>query len=126
MTVTIGHRTRERRGSILLLVLFLMAVTAPMICLLLDAHATHTRCVHNDIQARTALYLAEAGVQRAVGELVADPDWRAGFAGLEYPAGSGHRFTVTLVDDDDEVKITSTVLTADGYTRTVVATVAGF
>ena len=76
--MTIGHRTRERRGSILLLVLFLMAVTAPMICLLLDAHATHTRCVHNDIQARTALYLAEAGVQRAVGELVADPDWRAG------------------------------------------------
>ena len=119
--------TPMRRGSALLLVLFLMAVTAPLLVMLLDAQATHTRCVHNDISLRTALYVAEAGVQRAMAELLATPGWRDGFTDQESSPGSGHTYTVTLSDTPEaDIEIVSTSRTSDGYTKTATVVVEGF
>jgi len=115
-----------RRGSAFLLILFLMAVTTPLIVLLCNAHSTHVRCVHNHVSGRTALYVAEAGVHRAIAELLADGAWRTGFTDEAFPDGLGHTFTVTLADVDGRIEIASTSTTADGYAKTVTALVNGF
>lgn len=124
----LNPETRDRRrAAALLLVLFLMAFSAPVVCLLLDAHASHLRCVHNDIQTTTALYVAQAGVHDAIAELLLDGSWRTGFTDKPTPDGLGHSYTVTLADgDNDEITITSTGRTAQSFTRTVTATVRGF
>lgn len=116
----------RRRGSTLLLVLFLMAITAPLLCMMLDTHTTHVRCVHNDIEIRTALYVAQAGVEDAMSELLADSKWKAGFTNKEFPVGLGHTYTVTLANDGKDIRLTSTGRTAAGFTKSVTATLSGF
>ncbi|MFW6161421.1 MAG: hypothetical protein ACODAJ_01550 [Planctomycetota bacterium] len=116
-----------RRAAALLLVLFIMAFSAPVVCLLLDAHTDHIRCTHNDIQATTALYVAQAGVHDAMAQLLADGAWRAGFSEKATADGLGHSYTVTLADGaNGEIVITSTGTTVEGFHRTVTATVRGF
>ena len=118
---------RRRRASALLLVLFLMAITVPLLCLMLETHATHVRCVHNSQELAAALYVAQAGVHDAMSELLVDPAWRTGFTSKEFPAGLGHTYTVTLADGDPgEITITSTGTVAQGFSKTVTATVRGF
>lgn len=119
--------TPRRRAAALLLVLFLMAFSAPIICLLLDAHAGQLRCVRNHIEATTALYAAQAGVHDAAAELLSNGAWRTGFTAKPTPSGLGHTYTVTLADGSaGEVIITSTGTTAQGFTKTITATVQGF
>ena len=104
-----------------------MAFTTPVVIMMLDGHTTHTRCVHNHIQGMTALYIAQAGVHDAINELLQDPTWRTGFANKTFPAGLGHKYTVSVADGDPgEIVITSTGQTAEGFTKTVTATVTGF
>jgi len=123
-----NRRTRrQRRAAALLIVLFLMAITAPILCMMLDTHTTHIRCTHNDIEMKTALYIAQAGVHDAMAQLLADSAWRAGFTNKAFPAGLGHTYTVTLANAaNNQIIITSTARTAQGHTKTVVATVTGF
>lgn len=123
-------RSCRRRGSALLLVLFLMAVTTPLICLLLEVQVDRIRCAHNHIEAQTALYSAHSGVHDSMAELLDNSAWRAGFTNKEFPAGSGNTYTVTLgetiLGGETVVIITSTGTTANGATKTVEATVSGF
>jgi len=117
----------RRRASALLMVIFLVALTTPLVCLLLDAHASHIRCTHNHIEGMTALYVAQAGVHDAMNELLQDGSWRTGFTGKAFPADLGHSYTVTVADGDSgTIVITSTGQTASGFTKTVTATVGGF
>ncbi len=119
-----GRQQRER-ASALLLVLFLMAFTAPLICMMLDVSTTYTRCTNNYIQQVTALYVAEAGVHDAMNELLLDASWRDGFADKEFPSGLGHTYTVVVEDiDGTTVRVTSTAQTAAGYGKTVICTAA--
>ena len=120
-------RPHNRRGSVLVLALFLMAFTAPLVCLALDAHTTYLRCVHNDIEIRTAAYVAGAGVHDAIGELLRDPSWRAGFSDQSFPPGLGHTYSVTVEDvGEGQIHVTSASRTAAGFTRTVTATLSGY
>ena len=117
----------KRRGAVLLLVLFLMAMTAPIVGLLLDAHTTHIRATHNHIGGMTALYVAEAGVQDALAELHADPTWRDGFTDKTFASGIAHSYTVTVENiGGGDIRVTSTGQTAGGYTKTIIASLAGF
>jgi len=121
------QKHHPRRASALLLILFLMALTTPLLCLLFDTHTTHVRCVHNDIELRTALYVAEAGVEDAMSELLLDPAWRKGFTDKEFPVGLGHTYTVTLADaEENQILVTSTAQTASGHTKTITALLWGF
>ena len=122
------HRARrQRRAAVLLVVLLLVGITATLLCLLLDTHTIQIRCIHNQVGAARAQYLAEAGVQDAMSELLLEPSWRTGFTDKEFPLGSGHTYTVTLDDGSgSEIVITSTATTSQGFTKSVVATVAGF
>ncbi len=114
------RRLLTRRASALLIVLFLVAVTAPLVCMLLETHTSAIRCTHNSIEGTTALYIAEAGVQDAVAELLADPSWRTGFTDKEFPQGLGHTYTVTLEDDGQgALTVVSIARTAKGHSRNV-------
>ena len=120
-------RQRNRRASVLLLILLVVAVSVPLALMLLDTHATQIRCVHNYIENMTAIYVAGAGVQRAMCDLVTDPNWRVGYTNWEFPAGLGHTYTVTLQDiSEEDILVISTGRTAAGYTKTVYAKVTGF
>jgi len=104
-----------------------MAITAPIVGLVLDAHTTHIRATHNHIEGTSALYVAEAGVQDALAELLADPTWRDGFTDKTFVSGIAHSYTVTLEDiGGGNIRVTSTGQTAGGYTKTVIATLGGF
>jgi len=115
------------RGAVLLLLLFLMAVSVPLVCVLLEAQTTQVRVTHNVVGDVTALYVAEAGVHDAISQLLLSGTWRTGFTNKEFPTGLGHTYTVTLVDDPPgKITIASTSKTADGYSKTVTAVLGGF
>lgn len=120
------YRSHRRRGAALLIALFIMALTAPLVAMMLDSHTTQIRCVHNHIEGNAALYVAEAGVQDAIAELLADPSWRTGFANKPFPTDLGHTYTVAVTDDGGEVVVTSTATTTGGYTKTVTVRLSGF
>jgi len=123
----IVRRRRTCSASALLVVIFLVALTTPLVCLLLDAHSSHIRCTQNHIEGMTALYVAQAGVHDAMNELLQDGGWRSGFTDKTFPADLGHSYTVTVADGDGgTVAITSTGQTESGYSKTVTATVVGF
>ena len=116
-----------KRGAVLLLLLFLMAVSVPLVCVLLEAQTTQVRVTHNVVGDVTALYVAEAGVHDAISQLLLSGTWRTGFTSKEFPTGLGHTYTVTLVDDPPgKITIASTSKTADGYSKTVTAVLGGF
>ena len=117
---------RSRRGAVLLLVLFLMVITAPIILMMLDNHTTQTRCLHNHIQGTAALYVAEAGIQDAMAELIRTPTWRDGFADKEFPAGSSHTYTVAVSVAGTDLVLESKGTTAAGFTKTVTVRLSGF
>jgi type II secretory pathway component PulK len=121
------RRRRQRRAAVLLVVLLLVAITTPLLCMLLDAHTTQIRCIHNQVEAARVQYLAEAGVQDAMGELLLDSSWRTGFTNKEFPAGSGHTYTVTVDDGGSGLlTVTSVGRTAGGAEKTVTAQLVGF
>jgi Tfp pilus assembly protein PilX len=120
------RRHNRRQASVLLLVLFLMAITAPLTCLLLEAQATHIRCTHNHIGSMTALYVAEAGLADATAEILRRPTWRTGFTDKQLVADLGHTYTVTVANDGGDIVISSTGRTAGGFTKTVVVRLEGF
>ena len=104
---------RRRRGSALLLVIFIMAVTTPLLCLMLNTQSSHIRATHNQIEGMRALYVAQAGVHDAISELVRDNAWRAGSTDKVFPADLGHSYTVTVTDGDEgTIVITSAGQTA--------------
>lgn len=121
------RRPGRRRASALLLVLFVMAITTPLVCLMLEAHTSQIRCTHNHIEHMTALYVAEAGVHDAMAELLSDSSWRTGFTSKGFPSDLAHSYTVTLADGTPgQIIVTSTGQTASGYSKTVTAIVTGF
>jgi len=120
------RRRCKRRASVLLLVLFLMAITAPLVCLLLEAQATHIRCIHNHIEGMTALYVAEAGVADATAEVLRNPAWRTGFTNKRLVPDLDHTYTVTVARQGADIVISSTGHTDGGFTKTVVVRLSGF
>ena len=118
---------RAQRGSIMLLVIFIMAMTTPLFCLMLETHTNAIRGTHNWIEGSTALYVAEAGVHDAIGELLLDPTWRDGFTDKAFPTDLRHTYTVTAVDGSQgEIILTSTGRTTSGYAKTITVTLTGF
>ena len=120
------RRTRHARdrGSALLLAIFIMAISAPLVCLMLECHTVDIRCVHNHIENMRALYLAQAGIEHAFSELMADPNWSAGFDQVACPPDTQHTYSVTLVDDGSGKRtLTSVGTTKSGHTKTVVVAI---
>jgi len=121
-----GTRYRRKRGAALLVCIFVMLIVSSLVVFALDMDATEMAITRNTLDLSRALYLADAGVQHALGMVRADRSWRAGFAlpGVEFPPGSGAHYVVTVTDGPSgEVIVTSTGDTC-GLSRTIRATIA--
>lgn len=114
------------RGAALLVCIFVMLMISSLVVFALDIQTTEMALARNTLDLSKALYLADGGLQHALGMLRADRTWRTGFPspGVEYPAGSGNFYVVTVVDGGGgEVIVTSTG-SSSGLSKTVRATIA--
>ncbi len=121
-----ASRDRRARGVALLVCIFVMLIVSSLVVFALNMDATEMAITRNTLDLSRALYLADAGVQHALGMVRADRSWRAGFGspGVEFPPGSGAYYVVTVTDGPGgEVIVTSTGDTG-GLSKTVRATIA--
>ena len=114
------------RGAALLVCIFVMLFVSALVVTALNVETTEMAMTRNTLGLSRALYLADAGVQHALGMFRADRFWRTGFPspGVEFPPGSGAYYVVTVADGGDgEIIVTSTGTVA-GLSKTIRATIA--
>jgi type II secretory pathway component PulK len=102
-----GNRTR---GSVLLMVVFVVALLAATVMGMLEINAEEIQVMQNEIWAAEALATAEAGVEDALMALRLDSNWNTGYSSKAFNGGT---YTVTV---DSHKTIKSTGTTARGYT----------
>ena len=66
-------KTREEKGSVLVLTLFILMVLASFLVILLSLGTTESLISANFLRGNQATYLAEAGFERAMAQMVASP-----------------------------------------------------
>lgn len=88
--------TKEQRGAALVVALIVMAVLALLTITSLDMLTINVQIAGNHENELKASYIADAGVEDAIDRLRDDPNWDAGLTDVEFPAGSGDTYTVTI------------------------------
>ena len=109
---TIHHRSEC--GSVLLVVVLLVALLAAVVMGHLQINTEEIQLVQNHVGGAEAIALAEAGLNDALAQLRRDPAWRAGYADKPFGGGS---YTVVV----DGSTVTTTALTARGFVAKVQA-----
>jgi len=102
------------KGSVLLLAIFVIALLGALAIGMLQMNTEEIQIVRNQICAAEALATAEAGLNDAFSQLRTDSSWNAGFVDKAFNGGS---YTV----DVNNLKITSTGTTSDGFVGRVEA-----
>jgi hypothetical protein len=110
--------TRSESGSVLLVVVLLVALLAAVVMGHLQVNTEEIQLVQNHIGGAEAMAMAEAGLNDALAQLRRDPGWRAGYADKPFGGGS---YTVTV----DGSTVTATALTARGFVAKVQAEITG-
>lgn len=105
---------RSESGSVLLVVVLLVALLAAVVMGHLQVNTEEIQLVHNHVGGAEALALAEAGLNDALAQLRRDPDWRAGYTDKPFSGGS---YSVVV----DGSTVTATALTARGFAAKVQA-----
>jgi hypothetical protein len=100
-------KTRNSRGSALLVALALMLLVAFVAIISVEEASTDIELSYNQIHEEQAFYVAESGAIRAFALLNTDSSWRDGFT--DEPFGEGV-FTVALRDSSDEAGLDDTVI----------------
>jgi type II secretory pathway component PulK len=95
-------------GSVLLVVVVLVALLAATVMGHLQVNAEEIQLMRNHLYGAQAMALAEAGLNDALSQLRADSSWRDGFADKSLGDGS---YTVSV----DGSTITSTATTSHGF-----------
>ena len=111
-------RITNRTGSVLLVTLFLIAFSSLLVGGLLHALTSDLQIVRNHATSTKALFVADAGIEDAIAALRANRAWDAGFTQKELPAGSGHHYTVRVVNNAPTAVITSTGVVS-GFERRI-------
>lgn len=104
-------------GSVLLVVVVLVALLAATVVGHLQVNAEELQLMQNQVRGAEALAMAEAGLNDALARLRIDPGWDAGFAGKAFSGGS---YTVAV----DGSTITSVATTSHGFEARIEAKVA--
>lgn len=73
--MTLGSRVGRRDGAVLVVVLICLAVAAVIIVLVVKQAGEERRTIRTSHQGVQALWLAEAGIERAAAQLVADSEY---------------------------------------------------
>jgi len=97
------------RGAALVIALIVMSMLSLLTVSSLEMLTINIQIGNNHVHDLQALYIADAGVEDAIDRLRDDPSWDAGLSDVEFPAGSGNTYAVTI--DNTEyplVVITST------------------
>ncbi len=117
--------TFRYRGAALIVCIFAMVIVSSMVVLALDVATTEMSITRNTMDLSKALYVADAGVQHALAMLRADRTWRDGFPspGVEFPAGSGSGYIVTVADGAGGEVIVTATGTAGSLSKTIRATI---
>ncbi len=105
--LAIIHPRREA-GSVLLVVVVLVALLAAVVMGHLQINTEEIQLVQNYTGGAEALALAEAGLNDALARLRQDPSWTDGFRDKSFEAGS---YTVVVAGST----VTSTAVTARGF-----------
>ncbi len=111
-------RTRPESGSVLLVVVLLVALLAAVVMGHLQVNTEEIQLVRNHVGGAEAIATAEAGVNDALAQLRQDPGWRAGYTNKPFGGGS---YTVVV----DGSTVTATALTARGFVAKVQAEITG-
>ncbi len=108
---------RRQAGSVLLLVVFLVALLAATVMGHLQVNAEELQLMQNHIGAVEALAPAEAGLNDALAQLRQDATWSPGFTGKPFHGGS---YSVVVRASTVE----ATGITSRGFVARVQADVA--
>jgi hypothetical protein len=108
---------RHRAGSVLLLVVFLVALLAATVMGHLQVNAEELQLLQNHLGAVEALAIAEAGLNDALAQLRQNAAWNGGFAGKPFHGGS---YFVVVRDSTVE----ATGVSSRGFVARVQANVA--
>src|SRR4030042_2029352 len=75
-------------GAVLVMIVFVIAVTSAIVIGILEINTEEIQLMQNHVYAAKALATAEAGLNDALAQLLADADWDAGFADKPFDGGS--------------------------------------
>ena len=111
-----ASRHPSETGSVLLVVVLLVALLAAVVMGHLQINTEEIQLVQNQTGGAEALALAEAGLNDALARLRQDPGWQTGFTEKPFASGS---YTVAV----DNSTVTSTAVTARGFVARIQADV---
>jgi len=107
---------RGQAGSVLLVVVFVVALTSVLVMGMLEANTEEIQLMQNHVYGAQAQAVAEAGLNDALAEIRADSTWDTGFASKPFNGGS---YSVVV----DDSTLTSTGVTARGFLAKIEADV---
>lgn len=102
---------KSRRGAVLLMTVFIIALGAALIIGFLQISTTDLQIARNTQYSTRALYIAEAGIEDALYELVLNKLWNAGFTNKAF---AGDTYTVTIVNNHPNPSVIDSTSTAGG------------
>ncbi len=99
-------------GSILVLVLFVLAISAALITGMLQLTTEELQQMRNQIGLTRALAVAEAGLHDALAQIRQDSSWNSGFSDKPFFEDS---YSVTVSGSPPTMTLTSTGAVSTGY-----------
>jgi Tfp pilus assembly protein PilX len=103
---------RGCRGSVLLLVLFILALSAALITGMLQLTTEEILQLRNQTELARALAVSEAGLHDAIARIREDVSWDTGFSGKAFYEDA---YTVTVTGTAPSLTLVSTGTTSSGY-----------
>lgn len=103
---------RDQQGSVLLLVLFVLALSAALITGMLQLTTEEILQMRNQMELARALCVSEAGLHDAIAEIRQDVNWNSGFSNKAFYEDA---YTVTVAGIPPSLTLTSTGTTSGGY-----------
>ena len=105
----------DNKGGALLISLCLLGMLTLVAIMAVQNSNTDINLSFNQLNADKALYIAEAGLKRALVDLNANDDWRSGYASQSFGQGN---YTVALTDSLSDSTLFDTVIVRSTGTAT--------
>jgi len=117
--VAVGKKNKnlDRKGLALVLVLFLILFISSIVALLSEIFITDIKIVQNHTDQIELLYVADAGIEYVISQLVQNRAWTADNLTIEFPAGSGNSYRITFPRGGGGTTIQSVGSLANGTTK---------
>jgi Tfp pilus assembly protein PilX len=116
-------KIRPAPGVVLLMALYAITIMSLLFIGVLWLVTTDLQISTNYLYYEQALFLADAGIEDALTQLRQNHLWSAGFSNVEFPAGSGNYYTVTVTNNYPVVVLNSTGTVRTNFVRQVAASV---